>query len=148
MVNLLDDSNFHRQTAVMTRLIEMIIQILYLGSLASYRCWFILLRNVWRVSPTYKSPQSVHSMPQMTFLVEQSRGSNMLEFLIDNIFVMFSGRVFQQTVGIPIWVPTADFFFYSYEADFYRSFSRKTKRNQSNLLKFTFRYIIWRLFTK
>ena len=26
MVNLLDDSNFHRQTAVMTRLIELIIQ--------------------------------------------------------------------------------------------------------------------------
>ena len=26
MVNLLDDSNFHRQTAVMTRLIEMLIQ--------------------------------------------------------------------------------------------------------------------------
>ena len=26
MVNLLDESNFHRQTAVMTRLIEMIIQ--------------------------------------------------------------------------------------------------------------------------
>jgi cell division inhibitor SulA len=26
MVNLLDDSNFHRQTAVMNRLIEMIIQ--------------------------------------------------------------------------------------------------------------------------
>jgi hypothetical protein len=26
MVNLLDDSNFHRQTAVMTRLIEMIMQ--------------------------------------------------------------------------------------------------------------------------
>ena len=27
---------------------------------------------------------------------------NMLEFLIDNIFVIFGGRVFQQTVGIPI----------------------------------------------
>jgi hypothetical protein len=26
---------------------------------------------------------------------------NMLEFLLDNIFVMFGGRVFQQTVGIP-----------------------------------------------
>jgi uncharacterized protein YbgA (DUF1722 family) len=26
MINLLDDSNFHRQTAVKTRLIEMIIQ--------------------------------------------------------------------------------------------------------------------------
>jgi hypothetical protein len=27
---------------------------------------------------------------------------NMLEFLIDNIFAMFGGRVFQQTAGIPI----------------------------------------------
>ena len=26
----------------------------------------------------------------------------MLDFLIDNIFVMFGGRVFQQTVGIPM----------------------------------------------
>ena len=26
----------------------------------------------------------------------------MLEFLIENIFVMFGGRVFQQTVGIPM----------------------------------------------
>jgi hypothetical protein len=26
---------------------------------------------------------------------------NMLEFLIDNIFVIFGGRVFQQTVGMP-----------------------------------------------
>jgi hypothetical protein len=26
---------------------------------------------------------------------------NMLEFLIDHIFAMFGGRVFQQTVGIP-----------------------------------------------
>jgi len=27
---------------------------------------------------------------------------NMLEFLIDSIFVIFSGRVFQQTFGIPM----------------------------------------------
>jgi len=27
---------------------------------------------------------------------------NILEFLIDNIFAMFGGRVFQQTVGIPM----------------------------------------------
>ena len=26
----------------------------------------------------------------------------MLEFLIDNIFVIFGGRVFQQTVGMPM----------------------------------------------
>ena len=28
---------------------------------------------------------------------------NILEFLIDNIFALFGGRVFQQTVGIPNW---------------------------------------------
>ena len=27
---------------------------------------------------------------------------HMLEFLIDNIFVIFGGRVFQQTLGIPM----------------------------------------------
>ena len=47
---------------------------------------------------------------------------NMVEFMIDNIFVMFGGRVFQQTVGIfmgtncaPI---LAHLFLYSYEEDF------------------------------
>jgi hypothetical protein len=46
----------------------------------------------------------------------------MLEFLIDNIFVFFGGRVFQQTVGIPIganFAPlVADLILYSYEAVF------------------------------
>jgi hypothetical protein len=40
---------------------------------------------------------------------------NMLEFLIDNIFVIFGGRVFQQTVDIPmgtLYAPLfADLFF-------------------------------------
>jgi len=47
---------------------------------------------------------------------------NMLEFSIDNIFVMFGGRVFQQTVVIPMGANcaslSADLSFYSYEADF------------------------------
>ena len=46
---------------------------------------------------------------------------NMLEFLIDNIFVFFGGRVFQQTVGISMGTNCApllaDLFLYSYEAD-------------------------------
>jgi hypothetical protein len=45
----------------------------------------------------------------------------MLEFLIDNIFVIFGGRVFQQTVGIPMGtncVPLlADLFLYSFMKD-------------------------------
>ena len=47
---------------------------------------------------------------------------NVIEFLIDNIFVVFDGKVFQQTVGIPMGtncVPLfADLFLYSFEADF------------------------------
>ena len=46
----------------------------------------------------------------------------MLNFLIDNIFVTFGGRVFQQTVGIPMGTNCApllaDLFLYYYEADF------------------------------
>ena len=53
---------------------------------------------------------------------------------IDNILVMFGGRIFQQTVGNPIGTNCApliaNLFLYSYEADFrYRGFSRKTKRS-------------------
>jgi hypothetical protein len=58
---------------------------------------------------------------------------NMLEFLIDNIFVMFGGRVLQQTVGIPMSTNCApllaDLFLYSYEAEFIQGFSRKAKRS-------------------
>jgi hypothetical protein len=42
----------------------------------------------------------------------------MLEVLIDNIFVIFGGRVFQQIVGIPM-------FLYSYEADFIQGLLKK-----------------------
>ena len=47
---------------------------------------------------------------------------NMLEFLVDNIFVIFGGKVFQQIVGIPMGTNCApllaDIFLYSYEAEF------------------------------
>ena len=59
---------------------------------------------------------------------------NMLELLIDNIFVIFGGRVFQQTVGIPTGTNCApllaDLFLYSYEADFILGLlKKKTKRS-------------------
>ena len=44
----------------------------------------------------------------------------MLEFLVDNSFVVFGGKVFQQIVGIPMGTNLApllvDIFLYSYEA--------------------------------
>ena len=49
----------------------------------------------------------------------------MLEFLVDNIFVFFAGKVFKQIVGIPMGTNCApllaDIFLYSYEADFIQS---------------------------
>ena len=50
---------------------------------------------------------------------------NMLEFLVDNILVVFGGKVFQQIVGIPMGINCApllaDIFLYSYEAEFIQS---------------------------
>jgi hypothetical protein len=46
----------------------------------------------------------------------------MLEFLIGNIFIIFGGRVWQQTVAIPMGTNCvsllADLFLYSNEVDF------------------------------
>ena len=46
----------------------------------------------------------------------------MVEFLIDNIYVEFGGRVYQQTVGIPMGTNcaplVADWLLCSYEAVF------------------------------
>jgi hypothetical protein len=70
---------------------------------------------------------------------------NMLEFLIDNIYVMFGGRVFQQTVGIPMGTNCAplltDVFLYSHEADFIQGLLKKNEKKLARSFNFTFRYI-------
>ena len=69
----------------------------------------------------------------------------MLEFLIDNIFVIFGGRVFQQTVGIPMGTNCApllaDLFLYSYEANFIQGLLKKKEKKFAQPFNFTFRYI-------
>jgi hypothetical protein len=63
---------------------------------------------------------------------------NMLEFLIDNIFVIFGGRVFQQTVGIPMGTNCApllaNLFIYSYDTD--RLLLSANKRSRENNSRF------------
>ena len=58
---------------------------------------------------------------------------NLLEFVIDNIFAMFGGRSFQQTVGIPIGTICAPLLAYlllhSYDANLMLILSRKAKRS-------------------
>jgi hypothetical protein len=68
----------------------------------------------------------------------------MLEFLIDNIFIMSGGRVFKQTVGIPTgtnYVLLVDLFLYSHEADFIQGLLKKNEKKLVISFNFTFRYI-------
>ena len=76
MVNLLDDSNFHRQTVVMTRLIEMIVQNPVFGIF----CIISMLAH--STSQCMTSFTNIQKSTECTLyavndiLVEQSRGSN------------------------------------------------------------------------
>ena len=69
----------------------------------------------------------------------------MLEFLVDNIFVVFAGKVFQQTAGIPMGTNCAhllaDIFLYSYEADFIQSLLSTGKKQLASRFNLTYRYI-------
>ena len=62
----------------------------------------------------------------------------MLEFLINNIFDIFGGRVFQQTVGIPMGTNCApllaDMFLYSYEADIIQGLLKKNEKKLADPL--------------
>ena len=70
---------------------------------------------------------------------------NILEFLIDNIFAIFGGRVFQQTVGIAMGLTCtpllADLFLYSYEADFMQGLIKINEKKLARSSNVTFRYI-------
>ena len=70
---------------------------------------------------------------------------SMLNFLIDNIFVVFGGRVFQQTIGIPMGTNCApllaDLFLYSYEAEFVQNLLKNKQKKLAVQFNSTFRYI-------
>ena len=69
----------------------------------------------------------------------------MLEFLVDNIFVVFVGKVFQQIVGIPMGTKCApllaDIFLYSYEAEFIQTLLSTGRKQLASRFNFTYRYI-------
>ena len=69
----------------------------------------------------------------------------MLEFLVDNIVVVFAGKVFQQIIGIPMGtscVPLlADIFLYSHEAEFIQSLLSAGKKRLASQFNVTYRYI-------
>ena len=65
----------------------------------------------------------------------------MLEFLVDNIFVVVAGKVFQQTVCIPMGTNCApllaDIVLYSYEADFIQSLLSTGKKHLASRFNLT-----------
>ena len=69
----------------------------------------------------------------------------MLEFLVNNIFVVFVGKVFRHIVGIPMGtkrVPLlGDIFLYSYEAEFIQSLLSTDRKQLASRFNFTYRYI-------
>jgi hypothetical protein len=66
----------------------------------------------------------------------------MLEFLIDNIFVVVGDKVDQQSVGIPMsaYFTTLDLFLYSYEVEFNQKLLLR-KKSLAVAFNSTFRYI-------
>jgi hypothetical protein len=66
---------------------------------------------------------------------------NMLENLIDNIFVMFGERVFQKTVGTNCAHLLAEFFLYSYEEDSMHDLLKKREKKQPRSFNFMFHFI-------
>ena len=68
-----------------------------------------------------------------------------LEFLVDNIFVVFAGKVFQQIIGITMGTNCdpllADIFLYSYEAEFIQSLLSTGRKRLASQFNFTYRYI-------
>ena len=68
-----------------------------------------------------------------------------LEFLVDNIFVVFAGKVFIQTVRIPMGTNCApllaDIFLYSYETDFIQSLLSTREKQLASGFNLTYMYI-------
>ena len=69
----------------------------------------------------------------------------MLEFLVENFFVVFAWKVFKQTVDIPMGTNCApllaDIFLYLYEAEFIQSLLSTGKKQLASLLNLSYRYI-------
>ena len=69
----------------------------------------------------------------------------MIEFLIDNIFVQFGGRLFRQVIGIPMGTNCAsllaDLFLYSYEDEFLDNMIKGVHRRLARSFNLCYRYI-------
>ena len=77
----------------------------------------------------------------MTIYIKTNASYLILLYVIQYLI----GRVFQQTVGIPMGTNCApflaDLFLYTYEADFIQGLLKKNEKKIARPFNFTFRYI-------
>jgi hypothetical protein len=102
------------------------------------------LSTLYTTIPHFKLNNKLRELVQLCF-IKKNDIFNRLQFLIDNIFVMFGGRLFQQSVGIPMGTNCAhllaDLFLYSYEVDFIQGLLKRNEKKLALSFNFTFRYI-------
>ena len=86
-----------------------------------------------------------NTLIRRTSKLKKTSSTKMLEFLVDNICVVFAGKVFQQITGIPMGTNCApllaDIFLYSYEAEFIQSLLSNDRKRLTSKFNFTYRYI-------
>jgi hypothetical protein len=92
-----------------------------------------------------KKKNLIIGMQNNTTLI-QVEIKKMLQFLIENIFVVVGCQVFQQSVGIPMGTKCApllaDLLLYSYEAEFIQKApTREEEKSPGVAFSSTFRYI-------
>ena len=92
----------------------------------------------------YKSTYFSNKIQKGKTCYSEEQVINMLDFLIDNIFVSFGGILFQQVVGIPMGTNcaplVADLFIYSYESEFLQKLVKDKKIREARAFNFTYRY--------
>ena len=114
-----------------------------------YMNYTLVCRKVYVVSTFvvlgYNSTYFSNKIQKGKTCYSEEQVINMLEFLIDNIFVSFGGTLFQQVVGIPMDTNCApllaDLFLYSYESEFLQKLVKDKKIHEARAFNFTYRYI-------
>ena len=78
--------------------------------------------------------------------INMTRYHSKVVFLIDNIFVLFGGRVFQQMIGIPVDTNCApllaDLFLRPYGEDFFQELLKNKERKLAQTFNSSFCYIL------
>jgi hypothetical protein len=81
---------------------------------------------------SHSKSNNKHKQGETIQMLEQGEIIQMLDFIIDNIFALFGGRVFQQTIYIPMGtncvLPLANLFLHAYEVNFLQGLLKNKDR--------------------